>query len=161
HCAAPHSMCALTARRRRTATSRAGWKGNSMAHAKFLFSAAVLVSLGGYAQAQGDGGFTGQQVMAGKAGYCGRCARRPRPNLAGGGDAPGLTGSGFMAVWSKRTTADLYKFIQTSMPAGAPASLAPESYANVTAYLLAANGAKPGGTTLTTGSGVVVGSVAN
>ena len=115
--------------------------------AKFLASAAVIAGLGGayaYAQNQSASIFTAQQAAAGKSVYAQQCAGCHRDNLAGGGDAPPLGGKGFFGAWGSRTTADLYKFIQVSMPAGAPASLSEAQYTNVTAYLLAANGAKPG-----------------
>ena len=64
--------------------------------------------------------------------------------MAGKGDALALAGSQFMAGWSNRTTQDLYKLIQASMPQNAPASLDDQSAANVTAFILYANGAKPG-----------------
>ncbi len=108
----------------------------------------IVAGLGGayaYAQTQSAPIFTAEQAAAGKTVVSAQqCAGCHRDNLAGGGDAPPLGGKGFFGAWGSRTTADLYKFIQVSMPAGAPASLSEAQYTNVTAYLLAANGAKPG-----------------
>jgi len=117
--------------------------------ARFLAGAALLIGLGGaYAvaqqQSQGAGVFIAQQAAAGHTVYAAQCAGCHRDNLAGGGDAPPVGGRGFLNNWNSRTTADLYKFIALSMPAGAPASLSEAQYTNVTAYLLSANGAKPG-----------------
>ncbi|HWM60909.1 MAG TPA: PQQ-binding-like beta-propeller repeat protein [Rhizomicrobium sp.] len=117
---------------------------------KFLAGTAALIALGGAyafapkAFAQGHGVFTDAQATAGHSAYVTSCAGCHRANLAGGGDAPGLGGNSFMTSFGNRSTADLYKFIVTSMPAGAPGSLSEEQYTNITAYLLWANGAKAG-----------------
>jgi len=135
-----------------------------MSTARFLAGAALLIGLGGtYAiaqQKQGAGVFTAQQAAAGRAVYAAQCAGCHRDNLAGGGDAPPVGGRGFLNNWNSRTTADLYKFIALSMPAGAPASLSETHYTNVTAYLLSANGAKPGPRPFNKSVSVKIGSVA-
>jgi alcohol dehydrogenase (cytochrome c) len=129
---------------------------------KLLGTAAALIALGGaYAFAQGAGVFTQAQATAGHAVYATSCAGCHRANLAGGGDAPALGGNGFMSSFGKRSTKDLYQFIAKSMPAGAPGSLSEEQYTDVTAYLLWANGAKPGATPLTKTTDVNVASIAN
>jgi len=74
------------------------------------------------------------------------CAACHQANLSGQGDALALAGRPFMAGWSNRTSQDLYKLIHASMPKGAPGSLEDENYANLTAFILHANGAKPGPT---------------
>ena len=93
---------------------------------------------------KGQGVFTQEQANAGHSAYTLSCAGCHRANLAGGGDAPGLSGNGFMTSFGGKSTKDLYNFIATSMPAGAPGSLSEDQYTNITAYLLWANGAKPG-----------------
>ena len=117
-----------------------------MARAKFLLGVVATIAMGcAHAFAQGGAGvYTSNQAVAGQKAYADSCAGCHRANLAGGGDAPGLGGSGFMSSWGARSTKDLYKFIATSMPAGAPASLSEQAYTNITAYLLQANGAKVG-----------------
>jgi alcohol dehydrogenase (cytochrome c) len=128
---------------------------------KFLAGTAALIALGGaYAFAQGAGVYTAAQATAGHAVYTASCAGCHRANLAGGGDAPGLGGDGFMSSWGNRSTKDLYQFIAKSMPVGAPGSLSEEQYTNVTAYLLWANGAKAGSTALSKNSDVKVSSIA-
>ena len=120
---------------------------------RLLAGAAVIAGLGGaYAaaqqqaqsQQQGTSILTTQQVAAGKTVYAQQCAGCHRDNLTGGADAPPLGGKGFLGAWGARTTADFYKFIAVSMPAGAPASLSEAQYTNVVAYLLNANGARTG-----------------
>ena len=132
----------------------------------FLYAAAALIALGGayafapHAFAQGQGVYTEAQATAGHGAYTASCAGCHRDNLAGGGDAPALGGSGFMAVFGARSTKDLYNFIAQSMPAGAPASLSEEQYTDITAYLLSANGAKAGSTALTKNTDVKVSTIA-
>lgn len=92
------------------------------------------------------GPFTGAQVDEGRKVYAARCATCHLPTLAGQGDALPLAGYQFMAGWSNRTTRDLYQLIHSSMPKDAPGSLDDQSYANVTAFILYANGAKAGPT---------------
>ena len=92
------------------------------------------------------GPFTDSQVDEGRKVYFARCASCHLPTMAGQGDALALAGYQFMAGWKNLTTQDLYKLIHSSMPKGAPGSLDDQAYANVTAYILHANGAKAGPT---------------
>jgi len=135
--------------------------------AKFLTGTAVAVALGAvtvfapHASAQGQGVFTQEQANAGHSAYALKCAGCHRANLAGGGDAPALGGNGFMTSFGGKSTKDLYNFIATSMPAGAPGSLSEDQYTNITAYLLWANGAKPGTATFSKTTDVKVSSIAD
>jgi alcohol dehydrogenase (cytochrome c) len=127
---------------------------------------AVAVALGAYALAapafaQGQATFTEEQASAGHQSYTLACAGCHRANLAGGGDAPALGGNGFMTSFGNRSTKALYEFIAASMPAGAPGSLSEEEYTNITAYLLWANGAKPGATAFSKNTDVKVSSIAD
>jgi alcohol dehydrogenase (cytochrome c) len=132
---------------------------------QFLAGAAGIIALGvaltSYAVAQGAGVYTAAQADQGHGDYTAKCAGCHRANLAGGGDAPALGGSGFMSSFGNRSTKDLYNFIAKSMPAGAPGSLSEEQYTNITAYLLYANGAKAGTKAFTKDSDVKVSSVAD
>ena len=130
---------------------------------KILSGTAALIALGGaYAFAQGATGvYTAAQAEAGHAAYVASCAGCHRANLAGGGDAPALGGNGFMSSFGGRSTKDLYNFIATSMPAGAPGSLSEEQYTNITAYLLYANGAKAGTAQFSKNTDVKVSSIAD
>lgn len=137
-----------------------------MKTARFLAGAAVLIGLSGaYAvaqqQQQGARVFTAQQASAGRSVYAAQCAGCHRDNLSGGGDAPPVGGKGFLGAWGNRSTADLFKFIAVSMPAGAPASLSETQYNNVTAYLLSANGAKPGAKPFNKSVNVKISSIAS
>ena len=134
---------------------------------RFFAGAAGLAALGAayalapYAFAQAPGIYNLAQAADGHSAYAASCAGCHRANLAGGGDAPALGGSGFMASFGNRSTKDLYNFIASSMPAGAPGSLSEEQYANITAYLLYANGAKAGSALFSKDTDVKVSSVAD
>src|SRR4051812_29725266 len=137
---------------------RAGWKHQEKImsrNTKFLAGAAGLAALGAayaltpFAFAQAPGIYNLEQATNGHSAYVASCGGCHRANLAGGGDAPALGGSGFMSSFGNRSTKDLYNFIFNSMPAGAPKSLSEEQYTNVTAYLLWANGGESGPPPLT------------
>ena len=98
----------------------------------------------GGADGSATGPFTATQIEEGRKVYFSHCAACHLPTMAGQGDALALAGYQFMAGWKNRTTQDLYKLIHSSMPKDAPGSLDDQSYANVTAYILHANGARPG-----------------
>ena len=135
--------------------------------AKHFAGTAAVLALGAAAFfaprafAQGQGLFTQEQANAGHSAYALSCAGCHRANLAGGGDAPALGGNGFMTSFGNKSTKDLYNFIAASMPAGAPGSLSEDQYTNITAYLLWANGAKPGTTAFTKNTDIKVSSVAD
>lgn len=134
---------------------------------KVLFGTTALFMVGAgfglerQAVAQGQGVFTQEQANAGHSAYALSCSGCHRTNLAGGGDAPALGGNGFMVSFGNKSTKDLYNFIVNSMPAGAPGSLSEDQYTNITAYLLWANGAKPGPTAFSKNTDVKVSSIAN
>lgn len=114
---------------------------------KLVLGGGLAVIGAAYALAQTElatGPFTANQIEDGRKLYMARCASCHQANLAGQGDALPLAGSQFMAGWNNRTTRDLYKQIQSSMPPAAAESLDDQSSANVTAYILHANGAKSG-----------------
>ena len=107
------------------------------------------------------GPFTAEQANAGRAAYAAKCMSCHQANLGGEGDALPLAGKTFVAAWGKRTTKELYDTIQTSMPYGAGGSLDPKTYVDITAFLLQANGAKPGNAPLTADTSVKIGMIAN
>ena len=112
--------------------------------------AAALVASDGMAvagQQETERVFTAEQATAGKAVYGTACARCHMPDLGGTPDAPALTGTTFLDTWRARTTRDLFEFVSGSMPPGG-ASMSPETYAAILAYVLQSNGAASGGTRL-------------
>ena len=126
---------------------------------------AVLAALGAVcAAAQTElatGPFTAAQSEAGRKAYMTHCAACHQANLSGKGDALQLAGRQFMAGWSNRTSQDLYNLIHASMPSGAPNSLEDETYAGLTAFILHANGGKPGPTPFLRAPPLRVGLIAN
>ncbi|WP_419814365.1 PQQ-binding-like beta-propeller repeat protein [Glacieibacterium sp.] len=122
----------------------------------------LAVGLIGIASGQGvSGAFTQTQVDAGRQAYAENCAACHQSDLAGMNDALPLAGKSFIAAWSKRTTDQLYSKVHTSMPYGAGGSLPVETYTNIVAYLLHANGAKAGTTAFTPATAVAIGQIAD
>src|SRR4051812_41071103 len=114
-----------------------------------LLTAAAMLGLAGLAAAfaQGkEGPFTAAQVDAGRAAYAANCAGCHRPDLTGSGEQVPLTGPSFMAAWGRRSIKEFYDDIHAQMPYGKPGSLDPATYRTITAFVMAANGAKPGTT---------------
>jgi alcohol dehydrogenase (cytochrome c) len=112
-------------------------------------------------QAPAAGPFSDAQADADQTDYAQNCASCHGNSLAGSGEAPALTGSGFIGSWRRRTTDELYNRIRASMPPDNPNSLGADTYAAITAFLLKANGAQPGTSPLTPATAVTIGSVAN
>ncbi|HVZ27767.1 MAG TPA: cytochrome c [Rhizomicrobium sp.] len=103
--------------------------------------------------------FTQAQADAGRQEYADNCASCHGDNLEGKGPPP-LAGKDFLASsFGKGTTADLYKYIQTSMPFCQGGSLATTAYVNIVAFILQANGAKPGNEPFTPTTSVKVGDI--
>ena len=131
----------------------------------FAASAAALLLVLMLGRAQGQqqtsGVFAPDQIRVGQAEYLENCAGCHGNTLAGANDFPALAGAGFMQNWGNRSTKALYQFISTSMPAGNEGSLSADAYADITAFLLSANGATPGSQVLTGNTDVRIASVAN
>ena len=81
--------------------------------------------------------------------------------MQGAGEAPPLTGAGFMAAWGNRSTEEFYNLIKSSMPYGNGNSLDAATYRSITAYVLAANGAKPGNNVLVGNEAVHIAAIAD
>jgi S-disulfanyl-L-cysteine oxidoreductase SoxD len=118
------------------------------------YIAALVLGLSAPAQAADiwSGVFTKEQAVRGKDVYLTHCAAACHvENLSGNGPAPGLAGPDFLLRWEDFSVAELMERIRTTMPKAAPASLSAEDYLTVTAYILSANGAAAGQTTLSGG----------
>jgi len=108
------------------------------------YLAAALIAFACHsALAQASGPFTKDQMDAGREGFKTNCAQCHGADLSGA-TAPALVGDTFRSAWSGHTTAELYKFIQSSMPVCQGGSLADRTYAEILAFVLSANGARPG-----------------
>ena len=103
-----------------------------------LLGAAVLGlgAVAAFGQQGRIGPFTAQQMNDGRTAYGANCAMCHQANMSGGNDALPLAGKAFMGAWSKRTTADLYNKIHTSMPLGRGTS--PAEICDAVKFILAA-----------------------
>src|ERR1700733_685210 len=112
--------------------------------------AAVFPVLGAAnAATKPTGPFTAAQIPAGHAAFVENCASCHNKTLQGGGEAPPLVGSAFINSWGKRGADELYGVIKASMPMGNAGSLSTETYQQIVAFILAANGATPGASAFT------------
>jgi alcohol dehydrogenase (cytochrome c) len=88
---------------------------------------------------QQPGAYTAQQAAAGRAVYQASCAGCHLPDLAGSNEAPQLAGVNFRNDWRDQPASALQDRIQKTMPPGGP-SLSTTDAANITAFILQANG---------------------
>ena len=121
----------------------------------------AAITLGGHAVLAQTGTFTKNQVTAGHKNFFVYCASCHGDDLAGGGEVPGLTGPIFNQDWSSSSLGGFYAYIYNAMPQGLEGDLKPEEYSSITAYVLAANGAKPGQAPFTGKSDVKISAIAN
>jgi alcohol dehydrogenase (cytochrome c) len=98
--------------------------------------------------------FTEAQAQAGQTAYAQNCAR-----CHDSGEAPPLTGAGFLNVWGSRTTRDLFARIKDTMPVDNPGTLSSDTVVSIVAYLLKGNGAAAGTTALAPETAVAINTV--
>ena len=108
--------------------------------------AATSFTVTGYAAGGGQDGssawggvFTDEQVARGEKAYEQECAACHLDDLLGDGIAPPLVGVPFSFRWTDLSVGDMYMAIRTTMPQGAPASLSPQGYVDIVAFMLAKN----------------------
>ena len=97
-----------------------------------------------------DGVYTDDQARRGQRVYEQECAECHLDDLMGDGSAPALIGRSFFFRWSDLSVGDMVVAIRTTMPVGAPDSLSPAGYVDISAYLLAKNTVPSGDTELPT-----------
>jgi alcohol dehydrogenase (cytochrome c) len=134
-----------------------------MIRARCARAVSVAAALGMASAAHSQSGpFTEAQAAAGRSSYFANCAGCHLADLRGANEARPLVGPDFMRTWNGRTAQELVAFLSVTMPPppAAPGSLGAQSYVNLAAFLLHANGATPGANELTVASSVTVGSVA-
>ena len=120
--------------------------------------ATVAVTVAAVQQAPAPGPFTTAQAAAGRTAYDARCASCHQPDLTGMNEAPPLAGANFLGTWRGRTTRDLIGRMSASMPPG-NATLPPDQYLAIAAYILQANGAPAGAQALAGTTDVSLGAV--
>ena len=91
-----------------------------------------------------DAVYSAAQAQRGKAQYAQNCTVCHMDDLSGNGSAPPLAGDSFAFTWNGHTAEELFDLIRTTMPQNNPNSLAPDSCADIIAYLFQANGAPSG-----------------
>lgn len=96
-----------------------------------------------------DGVYTSSQADRGRVAYAARCSSCHAEDLRGNTNAPSLVGSSFLFLWEDRSLEELFTTIRTEMPTNAPGSLPVETYLDVLAYVLSANGFPTGSRELT------------
>ena len=84
--------------------------------------------------------YSQRQAERGAAKYLETCSSCHSEDLRGNSNAPSLIGSSFMFLWANRSLGDLFTSIQTLMPTNAPNSLPTQSYLDILAYIMEANG---------------------
>jgi cytochrome c2 len=137
-------------------------KINNMKRISHSVSVLVLATFTGAAGAQ-EGAFTAAQAAAGRTSYQVNCMSCHLADLRGTNEVRPLTGGDFMNTWRERTAGQLAAYMQATMPPApaGPGGLGAETYVNLVAFLLAANGASPGTSALTATSTVQIGAVAS
>ena len=107
-----------------------------------------------------DGAFTAEQAAAGWSVYARQCGECHGAGLDGA-EAPPLRGVDFLNGWAGQTTDELFAYVRDEMPPGLGGSLGDGVYLNLVAYILDANGARPGDAPLTAAAAVAIGDAAD
>lgn len=87
-----------------------------------------------------SGVYSSAQVERGTAAYAQHCASCHGDSLAGGDQAPPLSGGTFLANWNGQDAGALFTRIKTTMPLDNPGSLGGATVAAIEAMILARNG---------------------
>ncbi len=95
-----------------------------------------------------DGVYTDAQAARGAAAYDAACSGCHRADL-GGGTGPALKDQRFARIYAGKDLRTLFTKIATTMPRGAPGSLADDVYLDIVAHVLKENGFRPGSHELT------------
>ena len=111
--------------------------------------------------ARSPGRYTARQAAAGRVAYEAYCASCHLADLAGRNEAPQLAGNNFMRVWGPRTISDLLGYMQRLRCPGNRGALGQDTYINIVAFLLEANGAIPGDEPITLATAPLINSIAN
>jgi mono/diheme cytochrome c family protein len=83
--------------------------------------------------------YTDEQAKRGESLYAKSCAACHGDALVGG-NAPPLKGDEFVFLWGDKSVGELFDRMKTLMPPESPDSLPKETYRDLTAFVLKANG---------------------
>ena len=101
--------------------------------------------------------FTEDQVAAGLAAYQANCATSCHQNdMSGNGPIAALRGTPFTSVWNNRSVADLVTAMRTQMPPTNVGGLPLQTYVDLAAFILSANGGEIGENPLTANSDALI-----
>ncbi|MGH9716565.1 MAG: PQQ-binding-like beta-propeller repeat protein [Candidatus Acidiferrales bacterium] len=93
--------------------------------------------------------FSASQAERGKTAYANNCASCHGTNLDDGEFGPALKGAVFQQKWGVQAPAVLFSYMLQKMPPASPGQLSSQTYADLEAYILQANGVQPGAAELT------------
>ncbi len=114
----------------------------SLAFCLIVFSL-MLAPRSSFSSPQRDGGFTDAQAVRGQSLYDKKCAACHGLQLEGA-SSTALAGGKFMSKWTGKSVDDLYYITKTQMPYGAGGTMKDQEYIDIVAYMLKANGYRPG-----------------
>ena len=126
-----------------------------------ILIAACTLAAASAQPAPSPGRYTAAQAAAGRQAYEAYCASCHLQDLAGRNEAPQLSGGNFLRAWGRRTTGDLLGYMMSTMPPGNRGALGQDTYINLVAFLLEANGAPAGNEPITLATAPLIGSIAN
>ena len=121
---------------------------------------AVMAVAGLWNVAQAQRVYSPAQAAAGQAAYQAECAMCHQNDLSGGGAAPALAGTNFLNHWGNMSVDELVDATRASMPPNNPGGLSGQTYLNITAFVLQANGAVFGNQPLIASVPVEIGTLA-
>ena len=114
------------------------WAVTTMAWAAIAVSETVIAPEGQQRSVR-DGVYTQRQAERGKAVYAAQCETCHKPDLRGEQMTPSLVGVSFAFRWNRRTLADYFTGLRSTMPQSAPGGLSDATYVDLVAYILAEN----------------------
>lgn len=87
-----------------------------------------------------DGVYTKEQANRGEVVFAQECSQCHGPTLAGGEEAPALTGPAFLANWGGLTVGDLLERVRISMPPNKKGKLSRLQIVDVLTHIMSVNG---------------------
>jgi alcohol dehydrogenase (cytochrome c) len=116
---------------------------------KVQWLAASVCALALVSSAHAQSPFPGESfaeaaAARGQAAFAQNCASCHGADLSAGPFGPALKGAAFETHWKGQPIGAVQAFMQTRMPPSAPNSLGAQTYGDIAAYILKANGAAPG-----------------
>jgi mono/diheme cytochrome c family protein len=87
-----------------------------------------------------DGAYTAEQAERGDRQLVYQCSMCHGSDFHGGPGAQGIVGPEFLFSWNQKSAAELFEYVQTTMPPGQAGSLSDDQYADVLAAIFKRNG---------------------